>query len=70
MTCPVDAASPTGGALLEIRGLKTHFTTDDGVVQAVDGRLPKQGGRSGAGESGGGGAGERGRAQICLLPFL
>jgi peptide/nickel transport system ATP-binding protein len=24
-------------ALLEIRGLKTHFTTDDGVVQAVDG---------------------------------
>jgi peptide/nickel transport system ATP-binding protein len=24
-------------ALLDIRGLKTHFTTDDGVVQAVDG---------------------------------
>ncbi len=24
-------------ALLEIRGLKTHFATDDGVVQAVDG---------------------------------
>ncbi|HEY8337747.1 MAG TPA: ABC transporter ATP-binding protein [Tardiphaga sp.] len=24
-------------ALLEIRGLKTHFTTDDGIVQAVDG---------------------------------
>jgi len=24
-------------ALLEIRGLKTHFSTDDGVVQAVDG---------------------------------
>jgi peptide/nickel transport system ATP-binding protein len=23
--------------LLEIRGLKTHFTTDDGIVQAVDG---------------------------------
>jgi ABC-type dipeptide/oligopeptide/nickel transport system ATPase component len=23
--------------LLEIRGLKTHFATDDGVVQAVDG---------------------------------
>src|SRR5690349_10902599 len=23
--------------LLEIRGLKTHFSTDDGVVQAVDG---------------------------------
>ncbi|QJR10035.1 Oligopeptide transport ATP-binding protein OppD [Usitatibacter rugosus] len=25
------------GHLLEIRGLKTHFSTDDGVVQAVDG---------------------------------
>ena len=24
-------------ALLEIKGLKTHFTTDDGIVQAVDG---------------------------------
>ena len=24
-------------ALLEIRGLKTHFATDDGMVQAVDG---------------------------------
>src|SRR5580700_8795075 len=24
-------------ALLEIRGLKTHFKTDDGMVQAVDG---------------------------------
>src|SRR5712672_4554163 len=24
-------------ALLEIRGLKTHFATDDGIVQAVDG---------------------------------
>ena len=23
--------------LLEIRGLKTHFSTDDGIVQAVDG---------------------------------
>ena len=23
--------------MLEIRGLKTHFTTDDGMVQAVDG---------------------------------
>src|SRR6266849_5094118 len=29
---------PAGGtALLEIRGLKTHFATDDGIVQAVDG---------------------------------
>ena len=26
-----------GEPLLEIRGLKTHFATDDGVVQAVDG---------------------------------
>jgi peptide/nickel transport system ATP-binding protein len=25
------------GALLEIRGLKTHFATDDGMVRAVDG---------------------------------
>ena len=24
-------------ALLEVRDLKTHFTTDDGVVKAVDG---------------------------------
>jgi len=29
-----DSAS---GPLLEIRGLKTHFKTDDGIVQAVDG---------------------------------
>src|SRR6267142_6228854 len=29
---------PAGeAALLDIRGLKTHFTTDDGIVQAVDG---------------------------------
>ncbi len=27
----------TGGRLLEIKGLKTHFSTDDGWVQAVDG---------------------------------
>jgi len=26
-----------GGHLLEIRGLKTHFATDDGMVRAVDG---------------------------------
>ena len=26
-----------GAPLLEIRGLKTHFATDDGMVQAVDG---------------------------------
>src|SRR4029077_12721203 len=29
--------SGTAPPLLDIRGLKTHFTTDDGVVQAVDG---------------------------------
>src|SRR5256884_1458265 len=29
---------PAGeAALLDIRGLKTHFATDDGIVQAVDG---------------------------------
>ena len=26
-----------GERLLEIRGLKTHFATDDGMVHAVDG---------------------------------
>lgn len=30
-------AAGAGGRLLEIRGLKTHFATDDGVVRAVDG---------------------------------
>jgi peptide/nickel transport system ATP-binding protein len=34
---PVDAITSTDGALLDIRGLKTHFKTDDGMVQAVDG---------------------------------
>jgi peptide/nickel transport system ATP-binding protein len=29
--------SAVAPALLEIKGLKTHFTTDDGIVQAVDG---------------------------------
>src|SRR5205085_6454709 len=28
---------PPGAHLLEIRGLKTHFATDDGMVHAVDG---------------------------------
>ncbi len=37
MTPPVDAVTPTDGVLLDIRGLKTHFRTDDGMVQAVDG---------------------------------
>jgi peptide/nickel transport system ATP-binding protein len=31
------SAADGGGALLEIRGLKTHFATDEGMVQAVDG---------------------------------
>src|ERR1700741_525960 len=32
------AAEPAANdALLDIRGLKTHFTTDDGIVHAVDG---------------------------------
>jgi peptide/nickel transport system ATP-binding protein len=30
-------ADATASPLLEIRGLKTHFATDDGMVQAVDG---------------------------------
>ena len=30
-------AQATGERLLEIRGLKTHFATDDGMVRAVDG---------------------------------
>jgi peptide/nickel transport system ATP-binding protein len=33
----VDVISSGDEALLDIRGLKTHFQTDDGVVQAVDG---------------------------------
>jgi len=37
VTPPVDAVTPTDGVLLDIRGLKTHFKTDDGMVQAVDG---------------------------------
>src|SRR5208282_1325946 len=31
------ASAAQGDVLLDIRGLKTHFATDDGVVQAVDG---------------------------------
>ena len=30
-------AQPAASPLVEIRGLKTHFFTDDGVVRAVDG---------------------------------
>src|SRR5260370_22631195 len=33
----LDEKSAGETALLEIRGLKTHFATDDGIVQAVDG---------------------------------
>jgi len=33
----VDVISSDDEALLDIRGLKTHFQTEDGVVQAVDG---------------------------------
>ena len=35
----MDLEARPGGeaALLDIRGLKTHFATDDGIVQAVDG---------------------------------
>jgi ABC-type glutathione transport system ATPase component len=32
-----DVTSGVGEALLDIRGLKTHFQTDDGMLQAVDG---------------------------------
>ena len=38
--CRISSAAeprPTGEPLLEIRGLKTHFKTDDGMVRAVDG---------------------------------
>ena len=34
---PPDTTPPAGERLLEIRGLKTHFDTRDGVVKAVDG---------------------------------
>src|ERR1700683_1220468 len=33
----LDGKPATQAALLDIRGLKIHFTTDDGIVQAVDG---------------------------------
>jgi peptide/nickel transport system ATP-binding protein len=33
----LDGKSASEAALLDIRGLKTHFTTDDGTVHAVDG---------------------------------
>src|SRR5258706_7090922 len=33
----LDGKPANEGALLDIRGLKTHFATDDGIVHAVDG---------------------------------
>src|SRR3984885_15105962 len=33
----LDGKPASGAPLLDIRGLKTHFVTDDGIVQAVDG---------------------------------
>src|SRR5215470_14830407 len=33
----MDARVTPNGSLLHIRGLKTYFDTDDGMVQAVDG---------------------------------
>ena len=33
----LDGRPPGEAALLDIRGLKTHFATDDGIVHAVDG---------------------------------
>src|SRR6188508_661158 len=33
----LEAVQAAEAPLLEIRGLKTHFATDDGMVQAVDG---------------------------------
>jgi len=33
----LDGKPASGAPLLDIRGLKIHFTTDDGIVQAVDG---------------------------------
>jgi peptide/nickel transport system ATP-binding protein len=33
----IEARPATEAPLLDIRGLKTHFATDEGVVQAVDG---------------------------------
>src|SRR5271154_4270520 len=33
----LDGKPASAAALLDIRGLKTHFTTDDGILRAVDG---------------------------------
>ncbi|WP_254444409.1 ABC transporter ATP-binding protein [Ruegeria sp. HKCCA6707] len=37
MPTDMSIAPPEGSPLVEIRGLKTHFFTDDGVVKAVEG---------------------------------
>ncbi len=34
---PTDTSALNGGAMLEVRELRTHFRTMDGVVKAVDG---------------------------------
>lgn len=34
---PIPTPDPDADVLLDVRGLKTHFRTDDGVVRAVDG---------------------------------
>ena len=36
-TRPDSAATSAAAALLEVRDLKTHFFTDEGIVRAVDG---------------------------------
>jgi peptide/nickel transport system ATP-binding protein len=37
LTGPALPPSPTSGAMLEVRELRIHFPTDDGLVRAVDG---------------------------------
>jgi peptide/nickel transport system ATP-binding protein len=36
-TEPAFSAGPTSSAMLEVKGLRIHFPTDDGLVKAVDG---------------------------------
>src|SRR3981081_2184478 len=53
----LDRKAGNENALLDIRGLKTHFSTDEGIVHAVDGvDLTVERGESvwGVGETGGG----------------
>ena len=37
MTGQAPLSRPTTGAMLEVRDLRIHFPTDDGLVKAVDG---------------------------------